>query len=40
MPKISDFRQLGKRMEDNDEPQYAGFCYLATGKDIVKQIKD
>jgi len=35
-PNVADasenFRQLGKRMEDNDEPQYAGFCYLATGR--------
>ena len=27
-----EFRQLGKRLEDSDEPQYAGFCYLATGQ--------
>ncbi len=24
-------RQLAKRLEDSDEPQYAGVCYLATG---------
>jgi len=27
-----NFRQLGKRLEDIDEPQYAGFSYLATGR--------
>jgi len=35
-PNVADasenFRQLGKRLEDSDEPQYAGFCYLATGR--------
>jgi hypothetical protein len=25
------YRQLAKRLEDSDEPQYAGVCYLATG---------
>ena len=34
MSEASDqFRQLGKRLEDNDEPQYAAFCHLATGKE-------
>lgn len=33
MSEASDqFRQLGKRLEDNDEPQYAAFCHLATGR--------
>ncbi|XP_023333312.1 factor VIII intron 22 protein isoform X2 [Eurytemora carolleeae] len=26
------FRQLAKKLEDNDDPQFAGFCYLATGR--------
>ena len=34
-PNVSEaseqFRQLGKRLEDNEEPQYAAFCHLATG---------
>ena len=35
-PNVSEaseqFRQLGKRLEDSEEPQYAAFCHLATGK--------
>jgi len=27
-----NFRQLGKKLEDDEEPQFAGFCYLATGR--------
>ena len=34
-PNVSEasdqFRQLGKRLEDGDEPQYAAYCHLATG---------
>ena len=34
-PNVSEacdqFRQLGKRLEDNDEPQYAAYCHLAIG---------
>ena len=26
------FQQLGKRLEDNQEPQYAAYCHLAQGK--------
>ena len=25
-------RQLARRLEEGEEPQFAGFCYLATGK--------
>jgi len=35
-PNVSEaseqFRGLAKRLEDNDEPQYAAFCHLATGR--------
>eukprot|EP00092_Neocalanus_flemingeri_P003798 GFUD01004091.1.p1 GENE.GFUD01004091.1~~GFUD01004091.1.p1 ORF type:complete len:307 (+),score=93.35 GFUD01004091.1:468-1388(+) len=35
-PNVSEasdhFRQLGKRLDDTDEPQYAAFCHLATGR--------
>ena len=35
-PNVSEasdhFRQLGKRLDDTDEPQYAAFCHLATGE--------
>jgi len=35
-PNVSEasdhFKQLGKRLDDTDEPQYAGFCHLATGR--------
>lgn len=35
-PNVSEaseqFRQLGKRLEDSEEPQYAAFCHLATGR--------
>jgi len=27
-----NYRQLAKRLQDNDEYQFAGFCYLATGR--------
>jgi len=27
-----NFRQLARRLEEGEEPQFAGFCYLATGK--------
>ena len=34
-PNVSEasdqFRQLAKRLEDSEEPQYAAFCHLATG---------
>ena len=29
------FRQLGKRLEDSEEPQYAAFCHLATGVSVM-----
>jgi len=35
-PNVSEasdhFRQLGKRLDDTEEPQYAAFCHLATGR--------
>jgi len=35
-PNVSEaseqFRQLGKRLEDNQEPQYAAYCHLAIGR--------
>lgn len=35
-PNVSEasdhFRQLGRRLEEAEEPQYAGFCHLATGR--------
>lgn len=35
-PNVSEasdhFRQLAKRLEDGEEPQYAALCYLATGR--------
>lgn len=35
-PNVSEasdhFRQLGKRLDDTDKPQYAAFCHLATGR--------
>ena len=35
-PNVSEaseqFRQLGKRLEDNQEPQYAAYCHLAIGQ--------
>lgn len=35
-PNVSEasdhFRQLGKRLEEVEEPQYAAFCHLATGR--------
>ena len=35
-PNVSEaseqFRGLAKRLEDNEEPQYAAYCHLATGK--------
>jgi len=27
-----NYRQLAKRLQDNDENQFAGFCFLATGR--------
>merc|ERR1711953_1399977 len=35
-PNVSEaseqFRGLAKRLEDSEEPQYAAFCHLATGR--------
>jgi hypothetical protein len=35
-PNVSEasdqFRQLGRRLEEAEEPQYAAFCHLATGR--------
>ena len=48
-PNVSEaseqFQQLGKRLEDNQEPQYAAYCHLAQGKcqvseDRTKPFKD
>ena len=37
-PNVSEaseqFRGLAKRLEDNEEPQYAAYCHLATGKNL------
>ena len=38
-PNVSEasdqFRQLAKRLEDSEEPQYAAFCHLATGVSVI-----
>ena len=41
-PNVSEaseqFRSLAKRLEDNEEPQYAAFCHLATGRRSIATL--